>query len=58
MDCPICNRAMMDQLTPDETGTCGWTCFEHGFFPVLCTCGYIEGQQHDILCDKKTTKAA
>lgn len=56
MDCPICGQAMMDQQTADGSGTSGWTCFDHGYFPVLCSCGYIEGQSHDVLCDK--TQAA
>ena len=53
MDCPICGAAMNNEPTADDSGTAGWTCFDHGFFPCLCSCGYIKGQSHDILCKKK-----
>ena len=47
---------MMDQATESGGGTCGWTCFDHGYFPVLCACGYVQGQDHDVLCKEKKKK--
>lgn len=52
MDCPKCGLAMLDQATEDGSGTSGWLCVEHGYFPVLCSCGYIDGQGHDVMCSK------
>ena len=42
-------------MTPvtDKDATQAWTCDEHGRFDVRCSCGYIDGQDHDIVCPKR-----
>jgi hypothetical protein len=38
----------------EENGhTVAWICWDHGQFPCLCKCGIIQGQEHDILCEKR-----
>lgn len=51
VDCPICNGSMDPIVENDQTTH--WLCWNDGIFPILCPCGVITGQDHDILCEKK-----
>lgn len=51
MDCPECFASMSPELNEDGSGTLAWVCAQHGKFPIVCVCGVLEGQEHDILCN-------